>query len=168
MSEEEVKLIPSIQDIKFWIPDLIELSIFCLFIAIIFFTLLLFHYGEIQRRVAKSRCASQLNTSSGIYSVYATNATNDKLFHIDYNLDGKVFNIECDCDKGDFNNKFSNINTYDLKSNKGDKSIISIDKYCNCSKSLDSPTDNVYYNGDPGLVRFMNQNDTSFFTQFLT
>lgn len=151
----------------FWIPDFIELSIFILFISVIFFTIVLFHYGEIQRRVANSRCANQTNKSSGIYSVYATNAMNDKLYHIDYNFDAKAFNVECDCDKGDYTNNFININTYDLKSNKGANSIISIDKYCNCAKSLDSNNDTIYYHGEPGIVRFMNQNDTSFFTQSL-
>ena len=153
----------------FWIPDLNEFTIFILFICVMFFTLVLFHYGEIQRHVANSRCALQsTNKASGIFSVYALNASNDKLYHIDYNFDAKAFDIECDCQQGDYINTFSNISTYDMKSNTGANSIRPIDKMCNCAKSLDSPTDTVYYTGDAGLVRFMNQKDTTFFTQSLT
>lgn len=161
-------LMSSILTFKFWAPDFPEISIFILFIMILFFTLILFHYGEVQRHVAKSRCALQTKSKvSGIYSVSAVNANNDKLYHVDYNFDAKTFNVECDCDEGDVVNTFKNINTYDLKSNRGTDSIKVIDKACNCTKYYDSEYDNVYYNGEPGLIRFMNQKDISFFNQSL-
>jgi hypothetical protein len=153
----------------FWIPTGgLEIAVFILFIIIFTFTLILFHYGEVQRRVAKSRCSLQsVNRASGIYTVNAINATNDKLYRIDYNLDAKTFSVECNCENGEIVNSFKNIYTYDVRSNTGKKSIKTIEKNCNCSKLLDSPIDTVYFEGDAGVVRFMNDQDISFFTESL-
>jgi hypothetical protein len=147
----------------FWLPTgFYEIFVFVLFIIVLTITLILLHYGEVQRKVSNSRCALQSTSySTGIYQLQAVDENNNKLFHIEYNLDAKLFNIECGCTSGQTVNNFNSIPIYNLRTQQASK----IDKICNCDNAYDSLTNHTYYNGDPGLVRFMNTGDTSFFTQ---
>jgi hypothetical protein len=150
------------EGMSFWLPTgILEIGVIVLFISVFVITMILFHYGEVQRKVSKSRCALQTTSAlTGIYTISAVNANNSKLYHVDYNLDTKSFDVECDCTEGNIINNFNNISIYNLRK----QAPTTINKLCNCDNSYDSLTGETYYNGDNGLIRFMNSGDTSFFT----
>jgi len=151
------------EGISFWMPvSFSEIFVIVLFIAVLTITLILFHYGEVQRKVSKSRCALQTSSAiTGIYTVSAVDVNNNKLYHIDYNFDSKGFDVICDCTSGQVVNNFDNIPYFNLRT----QSASTLDKLCNCDNAYDLITGKTYFNGDPGLVRFMNTGDTSFFAQ---
>lgn len=120
------------------------------------------HYTSVQRDVRKSRCYIEQNkyTTGSIYKVQANDPNNNPLYSVTYDLGAKRFNHSCDCPVGNVVNHWKNINIYDLKTQQVDRN--GLDKTCTCNKAYDTKT--VYYRGNSGLVRFMNdKKDTSFF-----
>jgi hypothetical protein len=150
-------------ELSFWIPTgPMEIIVIVLFIAVLTITFILFHYGEVQKRVARSRCALQSSSGlTGVYTLSAIDSNDNKLYHIDYNFDAKSFDIFCDCNPGQVVNNFDNVPVYNIRT----QSASTINKLCNCDKPYDFLSNKVYYNGDNGIIRFMSSNDASFFTQ---
>ena len=143
--------------------------VFCVLMILIFTLIIFFHYNNIQRQVKKySRCYKnkmKTATSSGIYTVTATTGRADqKLYNVTYDLKMKKTTLECACPQSEDAtnvNTFRDIPIYNLQT----KTVDTVDtKYCQCNFQADTPSTSVYYTGHPGLVRFMNSGDESFFT----
>lgn len=145
-----------------FMPTPYEFFTFIFLILLFIILVSFFHYSGIQRHVKKnSRCLAerQRNSVSGIYTVTANNKDNKPLYKVSYDLTGKEYSVECACKEGKYTNQFNTINVYDMKRQSSD---IIDKKFCQCDSLLD--TERIYYAGYPGLVRFMNTGDTSFFT----
>lgn len=152
------------KSIKEWsiIPSWSEFIIFSLLATLFILWIILMHYTSVQRDVRKSRCYIEQNkyTTGSIYKVQANDPNNNPLYSVTYDLGAKRFNHSCDCPVGNVVNHWKNINIYDLKTQQVDRN--GLDKTCTCNKAYDTKT--VYYRGNSGLVRFMNdKKDTSFF-----
>lgn len=161
LKSPSVTFVKSFVKNAWFVPSPYEFFTFLMLISLFIILVTFFHYSGVQRYVKKnSRCLMerQKNSMSGIYTVTANNRENKPLYKVSYDLTGKEYTVECACKEGKYTNQFNSINVYDLKRQLSD----TIDKkLCQCSESLN--TDRVYYSGYPGLVRFMNTGDTSFF-----
>ena len=83
------------------------------------------------------------------------------MYTVSYNIAKKQSNLQCACQEGSTANAFHNIKMFNFNTKK----TSTYDKYCNCDGQLDQPSASVYFTGHPGLVRYMNSGDDSFFTE---
>jgi len=119
------------------------------------------HYASIQARVKKeSRClrAKLESNKGGVYDITAINDQNTNLYTLTYNKKTKTVEHKCTCPPGDTVNHFKNIRYYDQKERR-DSEIK--DLMCSCDGAYD--TDDIFFKGYPGLVRYMQSSDRSFF-----
>lgn len=138
--------------------------VFAVLITFIFIMIIFFHYNSIQRRVkTSSRCYQNKMKAqmSGLYSVTATDGADKELYRVTYDIAKKQNNVECACEEGETVNIFRDVKVYNMSTGETDTIA---QKYCNCKFSADAPGTSVYFTGHPGLVRFMNSGDNSFFT----
>ena len=140
-----------------------EFVLFAVIMTLLIIIARLMHYTSIRRRIStESRCAREKRqTSGGEYVVLATTAASEPMYKITYNLAAKQYLVECNCRKGDTVNSFQDIKVYDLKDTYTPERKIK--KYCWCEGDV-STNQKAYYTGNPGLVRFMREGDTTFFT----
>jgi len=140
-----------------------ELLLFAVIMTLLVIIARLMHYTSIRRRISsESRCAREKRqTTGGEYVVMATNGRSEPMYKVTYNLAAKQYLLECNCKQGDVVNSFQDIKVYDLKDNYTPERKIK--KYCWCEKDV-ATNQKAYYTGNPGLVRFMRENDTTFFT----
>lgn len=124
----------------------------------------LIHYHMIQGEVRRtSRCLrlKDRHSAGGTYTLDALNENSDRLYNISYNLKAKTSTIDCACPAGDIVNHFKDIPYYDMKEQQ---TRYVDDKMCSCDSMYDDPRDQVFFEGAPGLVRYMhNIDDVSFF-----
>ena len=123
----------------------------------------LFHNNSIQKDVRKqSRCAraKEIGRTAGQYVVKAFNKNNQELYQVGYDLSTREVTVDCACPQGKVSNTFKNIPIYNLNTQTTQKIN---EKSCACDQSYYRPNDTIYYKGYPGLVSFMNSQDTSFF-----
>lgn len=148
-----------------WAPhDVNELILYLAIVVIIVVLIRLFHYNSIQRKVVTtSRCLREKTQGKrgGIYSVKASNHTNDPMYSVHYDLNAKSYSVECACKEGKTVNAFTDIPVYDLR-DPGNPHKTIAKKYCQCDKYL-TTNPRVYFTGYPGIVRYMNNKDPSFF-----
>lgn len=142
--------------------------VFCVLMTLIFILVIFFHHNNIQRQVKKySRCYrnKMKKQVSGLYTVTATTGQpNQQLYSVTYDLAKKQSTVQCACPQGEdatVANVFRNIPVYNMQTKQVDTIQ---EKYCHCKFQADSPSASVYFTGHPGLVRFMNSKDDSFFT----
>lgn len=123
----------------------------------------LIHYTNIRKNVKEhSRCLREkANNKSGKYMVYAKNPRNEPMYSVAYDMQGGTWNLNCTCKDGDVANEFKNIPIYNFK-NPANPTMYT-DKSCKCEKDYTQST-NIYYDGAPGIIRFMNDRDVTFFT----
>lgn len=141
-----------------------EVCLFLVVSSIIVILGMLIHNTVIQKQVTKSsRCLreKQNGRTSGIYSILAKNEKNEPLYKVNYNLASREYDVECACNKGEVLNHFRQIKVYDMKDISGNPTKTIEDKRCYC-ENLAEPA-RTYYTGYPDLIRYMNENDTSFF-----
>jgi hypothetical protein len=142
--------------------------LFIVSLTIIIFFVYMAHYSSIQAEVRKkSRCLRirQQYSAGGEYDVKAVNDQGAELYKLTYNTPKKQVKHECACPKGDTINHFSDIKYYDLKTST-DRKID--DLMCSCDKAYDTVGADIFYEGFPGLVRYMQNADSSFFTTDLS
>lgn len=138
--------------------------VFCVLVILIYILVLFFHHNSIQRQVKKySRCYKNKMKKqvSGTYVVTATDGEKNPLYRVAYDIAKKQNTVECACPEGTVANTFRDIKVYNLKTKETDTIP---EKYCHCNFAGDTPSASVYFTGHPGLVRFMNSGDDSFFT----
>jgi len=130
-------------------------------IAVLFAYLAHYHaiYAEVRRT---SRCLrlKDAHELGGTYTVKAVNDQGKPLYTATYDLEAKQNKIECACAKGAVINHFSDVPYFDLKAQTARKLD---EKLCNCDSAYDGTGQDVFFEGAPGLVRFMQDADTSFF-----
>ena len=146
----------NITNIGWWIPDFWELVIFALAVFLTYWVIQTYQYNSVELKLMnESRCYKDKHSlkAGGIQYATATNSQNLPLYTVGYNLSGKQTTLECACNKGDIVNTFKNIPTYNLLNNSVTKVS---EKQCNCDTDLLSASPNIYYNGYPGIVKFMN------------
>lgn len=138
--------------------------VFLILVSFMFILIIFFHHSSVQRYVKKhSRCYKNKvkKSASGVYMVTATDGQKNPLYTVSYDLAKKENKLECACPEGTVTNAFRDIKVYNLRTKSTDTIK---DKYCNCNFAGDAPSTSVYFTGHPGLVRFMNSGDDSFFT----
>jgi hypothetical protein len=148
---------------KVILPTTFEFIVFLIIVLLFFLVIALFHHSSIQKLVRKtSRCLADKSKYrvAGKYTVTATTAKNEPLYTVGYDFNAKTTSVECACKEGETVNTFRNIDTYNLRTRQPE--MIS-QKACSCDSFLLEPGQKVYYNGYPGLVRYMNSGDTTFF-----
>lgn len=126
---------------------------------------LLIHNIYINGRVKHmSRCKRDrdIGRRGGKFSVTATSAGNTPLFKTEYDLYARQSSLSCACPEGTVGNTFRNIPLYSLSTST--PTMVS-EKNCACDREYAASSGQIYYNGWPGLVRYMNSDgkDTSFF-----
>jgi hypothetical protein len=154
--EDSAKKIFDITNPSWWWPSLHEIFIFGLAVSITYVLVKMFQYNSVHNQIiATSRCYKDKHAikSGGVQYATATNARNEQLYTVSYNLSAKQSSLECACKSGEVVNTFKNIPTYDLNTNS-----ISIvpEKQCNCDSALVAPNENIYHTGYPAIVKFMN------------
>jgi hypothetical protein len=138
-----------------------EILLFLITIGLLTLLIIMFQTQSVHAEVSKSsRCIRErrIGKRGGVYSVEAQNEFNDPLYTVSYDLGAKKYDLKCACSPGNVANTFSNIKVYDMRNNKA--SIIS-SHTCHCDKFIEPSR--VYYTGYNEIVRFMNNNDKSFF-----
>lgn len=142
-----------------------ELFLNVLFIIIVCIFSLIIYWDSINRKVAQtSRCKRQLdiyNKHKGQYVIKVTDRAKKPLYNVSYDMNQKNVNVECACNTGDYVNYFNNIPVKDMKLNKDE----TINKVCSCDQyyNIGVSNDNVLYDGEPGLLRYMTANRNSDF-----
>lgn len=143
-----------------------EISLNILFVFLLIMISILIYWDSINRKIsANSRCVKQKelhNKSNGIYSINVKTKNNENLFKIRYDIINKKENIDCACNKGNTNNTFSKIPIRILKTNDNKYSD---DLYCKCDKeyTYDNSHKDLILEGEPELIRYMNNQDSDDF-----
>ena len=146
-----------------------EIGLNILFICIIIISSMILYWDSINRQVSKtSRCKRQMdifNRNKGIYIINATDKTKKPLYTISYDTNQKNINIECACKTGNFVNEFNGIKIKNMRTNKD----IQKDKVCSCDKFYNTGVinENILYDGEPGVVRYMTTGNSDFFDNVL-
>lgn len=138
------------------------------FISLLLIIINIFYWEYINHNIVnKSRCKKNMdlaNNSNGKYTIKATDKENNPLYEINYDLKKKRSTIDCSCNKGGYENNFKSINIRDLQKEENIKK----DRVCYCNKKYNIGDNNerIEYNGDQGLIRYM-QSDKylNFFTK---
>ncbi len=146
-----------------------ELFLNILFIIIIILFSMIIYWNTINMRVAaRSRCKRQLdifNKNKGVYVINATDRSKDPLFKITYDTNQNNTNVECTCKTGKYVNYFKDIKVKDTKTNNDTK----VEKICSCDKyyNVGLVDENIIYNGEPGILRYMTTDNSDFFDSML-
>tara|TARA_B110000858_G_scaffold161992_1_gene186834 strand:- start:2461 stop:3012 length:552 start_codon:yes stop_codon:yes gene_type:complete len=148
--------------------NIYEISLNILFIFLLILISILIYWDSINKKISeKSRCRKQkelYNKTKGVYSINVKTKNNENLFKIDYDINNKKEKINCSCNKGNANNTFSKIPIRILKSNENKYSE---DLYCKCDKEYhyDNSNKDLVLEGEPELIRYMNNQDSDDFFQ---
>lgn len=146
-----------------------ELFLNVLFISLVCIISLIIYWDTVNTKVSKtSRCKRQMdiyNKNKGVYVLNATDRAKNPLYSVSYDMNQLNTNVECACESGKYVNHFENIAVKDLKSNRN----VKVDKICSCDRyyNVGMQADNVEYDGDPGLLRYMTTNNSEFFDNLL-
>jgi len=146
------------------INDWLELLLFIITVVLIIIIIDLITNTLIQSKVKKeSRCYrdKQLNRPGyGQYvaSGYATNGV--EIFKVIYDFSAKTYTIEQVCKKGNVINRIE-VPVYDISTYTQNMVI----KNFECEQQFDVNTNGIIYKGYPGIVKFMQYNNTDFFDQ---
>lgn len=147
-----------------------EIILNTLFIIIVIVIFTILYWDNINTKVNKvSRCKRQMeiynNKDKGEYIIHATDKSKEKLFDIIYDTKQFNTNVECKCEPGKYINNFNNIPVKDMKKNKD----VKINKVCSCDKYYNTGmiNENVIYDGEPGIIRYMTTDNGDFFDQLV-
>lgn len=140
-----------------------------LFITLFIIFSMIIYWDTINTKVSNtSRCKRQMdiyNKNKGMYSVLAADKSKDPLYTVEYDTNQLNTNVECSCKPGKYVNHFNNIPVKNMRTNKD----VRVDKMCTCDKyyNIGILNENVQYDGEPGLLRYMATNNTEFFDNIL-
>lgn len=144
-----------------------EILLNLLFIIILITLSVILYWDNINTKVNKiSRCKRQIEISNkNQFIIHATDKSNNNLFEIEYDTNQYNTNVECKCKPGKYINNFENIPVKDLKQNKD----VKINKVCSCDKYYNTGmiNENIVYDGEPGILRYMTTKNSDFFDQLV-
>ena len=152
---------------SWWVPTLPEFITFVVLIGVLFLLIAFFHYSAIQKQVKlTSRCyaAKQKALVGGKYMITANNGQGKPVYRVGYDLGAKSYTVDCACTPGDVAVTVPSIKVFNQRSMATEDVK---DKICQCSEYVYNPGDRLTYSGYPELVRYMNTDDPSFFTNKL-
>lgn len=142
-----------------------ELFLNILFITLVIIISIIIYWDTINSKVAKtSRCKRQMdiyNKTKGMYIINAQDKSRDPLYTISYDINQNNTNVECSCKTGKYINYFNNIPVKNLRNYKNEY----VDKVCTCDKYYNTGmlNENIMYDGEPGVIRYMTTNNSDFF-----
>jgi hypothetical protein len=142
---------------------LLQVALFVVVVAVVVLMVYLLHFNAIRAEVRRSSRCLRLNDAHKegvIETVTAVNDLGKPLYNITYNMDAKQATVDCACPTGNVINHFQGVPFYDLKQQVARKVE---DKTCACDSSYDDVREDIFFEGVPGLVRFMQNADTSYF-----
>lgn len=146
-----------------------EIGLNLLFICIVIIFSLILYWDSINRQVSRtSRCKRQMdiyNKNKGVYIINASDKAKQPLYKISYDTNQKNINVECACKGGNFVNEFNGIKVKDMRGNKDTQ----VDKVCSCDKFYNTGiiNENILYDGEPGILRYMTTGNSDFFDNVL-
>lgn len=142
-----------------------ELFLNFLFICLVVIISMIIYWDTVNGRVSStSRCKRQMdiyNKNKGSYVINATDKLQQPLYRVTYDTNQNNTNVECSCAPGKYMNYFNDIPVKDMRKNKN----VKVDKACACDKyyNVGMVNENILYDGEPGLLRYMTVNDSQFF-----
>jgi hypothetical protein len=142
-----------------------EILLNILFIGLIIIISLIIYWDTINVSVSKtSRCKRQMdiyNKNKGVYIIEANDKSRQPLYNITYDTKQYNTNVECSCKSGKYINYFNNIPVKNMRNNKD----VKVDKICSCDKYYNTGmlSENVVYDGEPGIIRYMTTTSPDFF-----
>lgn len=142
-----------------------EVILNILFISLFVIISMIIYWDIINTKVSQtSRCKRHMemfNKNKGVYTINATDKSKQPLFDISYDSKQNNTNIECKCKTGKNINYFNNIPVRDMRKNKD----VKVDKTCSCKEyyNVGVINENIVYNGEPGILRYITTGSTDFF-----
>ena len=136
-----------------------EIILLIITVVLVIIIINLFSYTSVQRQVKQSRCYRDkvLNRPGvGIYTATEIGEDGNPIYEVTYDFGSKTFAIDQKCRAGSARNTFE-IPVYDLSTN----SPKSVTKYFDCEQQY--ANQNRAYAGYPGIVKYMQYNNTDFF-----
>jgi hypothetical protein len=128
-----------------------------LFIVLTFLTVL--WHVNYKEAIKSSRCYKPNNSTNNKISLVAKDTYDNSMYRVKYDLKKRTAQIKCACKEGDIKNNFK-VNYFDM--NK--YTTKSRDLVCSCSEEFNFIDElNTYYYGTPGLVNYMENEDTAVF-----
>jgi hypothetical protein len=143
-----------ITSIAWWMPESWhEFAIFILAVFLTYWVIQIYQYNLVENKIVKnSRCyANNHSLASGIQYVIGANSQNKPIYKVGYNMTSKQTSVDCACNSGPVLHHLS-IPVYDMTNN----AVSVVNKQCSCDAPLLANSPNIYFNGYPGLVKFMN------------
>lgn len=146
-----------------------EIILNVLFITLFLIISLIIYWDSINVRVSQtSRCKRQMdayNKNKGTYVVNATDKSKQKLFSVSYDTNQNTTSLTCECEPGKYVNYFNDIPVKNMKNNKDVKES----KICSCDKYHNAGiiNENIMYDGEPGILRYMTTQNSDFFDNLL-
>lgn len=146
-----------------------EIILNSLFIGLFMIISMIIYWDSVNSRVSKtSRCKRQMdayNKNKGSYVINATDKSKQKLFSITYDTNQNTTSLKCECEPGKYVNYFNDIPIKNMKNNKDVKES----KICSCDKNhnVGMVNENIMYDGEPGILRYMTTQNSDFFNNLL-
>lgn len=146
-----------------------EIILNVLFIGLFLIIAMIIYWDSINNRVSKtSRCKRNMdayNKNKGSYVIKATDKSNQSLFSIEYDTKQNTTSLKCECESGKYVNYFNDIPVKNMKNNKDNKES----KICSCDKyyNVGMVNENIKYEGEPGILRYMTTQNSDFFDNLL-
>lgn len=146
-----------------------EFILNCLFIGLVLIISMIIYWDTVNGRVSTtSRCKRQIdifNKNKGFYTVNATDKSRNKLFSITYDVNQNNTSLKCECKPGKYVNYFNDIPVKNMRNNKDVKE----NKVCSCDSyyNVGMYNENVLYDGEPGIIRYMTAKDSNFFDNLI-
>ena len=142
-----------------------EIILNILFILLLLLISFIIYWDLINRKVIKtSRCKKQkqlFDKNNGVYKVNVKDKNGNKLLNIQYDFRNKKNNIYCDdvCINGEVVQQFDKIPFLDLENGKDETKTLN----CHCDKKYEYNNFDSIIDGEPGLIRYMKNNEKDFF-----
>lgn len=146
-----------------------EIFLNVLFIILVIIISMIIYWDTINTKVSQtSRCKRQLDIykkNKGLYTLQATDKFKEPLYTITYDTNQYNTDVECSCKPGKYINHFENIPVKNMKTNKD----VKVDKTCTCDKyyNVGLLSENVIYDGEPGILRYTTTKNPEFFDNLL-
>jgi len=146
-----------------------ELILNTLFIGLVLIISMIIYWDTINSKVSQtSRCKRQLdifNKNKGIYIINAFDKLKNKLFSVSYDVNQNNTSLKCECKPGKYINYFNDIPVKNMRTNNDVKE----NKVCSCDTyyNVGNANENIIYDGDPGILRYMTAKDSDFFDNLI-
>lgn len=146
-----------------------EFMLNILFIGLVLIISMIIYWDTVNSKVSQtSRCKRQLdlfNKNKGEYIINAFDKLKNKLYSISYDVNQNNTSLKCECKPGKYVNYFNDIPVKNMKTNNDIKE----NKVCSCDTyyNLGNANENIIYDGNPSIIRYMTTKDSDFFDNLI-